>query len=139
MEANLAKVRQVLGDQDYIAESEIRETLWYYYFDIEQTVSWLLSTFNLPEHFLTCVDKYAGTKQAKMGNTKTGEPSAKPKSAKGKPPPSFSQAPCIPFGFPKEDLTLAVSREAQQFVEPLKDLKVVVCSSNFGDLVIRGN
>ena len=51
MEANLAKVRQLLGDQDYIAESEVRETLWYYYFDVEQTVSWLLSTFNLPEHF----------------------------------------------------------------------------------------
>jgi len=42
MEVCLAKVRQLLDHSTEITDSEIRETLWYYYFDIDQTVSWLL-------------------------------------------------------------------------------------------------
>ena len=41
MEAKVAEVLQLLGDDQGIKESEIRDTLWYYYFDVEQTVSWL--------------------------------------------------------------------------------------------------
>lgn len=44
MEAGVVKIRQLLGEQNPIADAEIRETLWYYYFDVEQTVSWLLGT-----------------------------------------------------------------------------------------------
>jgi hypothetical protein len=42
METRLLDVHKLLGDQHDIKDDEIRETLWYYYFDIEQTVSWLL-------------------------------------------------------------------------------------------------
>lgn len=42
MEAKVAEVLQVLGDEHEVQESEIRNTLWYYYFDVQQTVSWLL-------------------------------------------------------------------------------------------------
>jgi len=43
MAAKLKEVRYILGDTQGITESEINETLWYYYFDVEQTISWLLS------------------------------------------------------------------------------------------------
>lgn len=42
MEMKLAEVGRILGDDHEIKESEIRDTLWYYYFDVQQTVSWLL-------------------------------------------------------------------------------------------------
>jgi hypothetical protein len=42
MEARLFEVRDLLGDQSKIENDEIRETLWYYYFDVPKTVSWLL-------------------------------------------------------------------------------------------------
>ena len=44
MVSKLKQVRQILGDTPGINDSEIKETLWYYYFDVEQTISWLLST-----------------------------------------------------------------------------------------------
>lgn len=44
MEARLLDVRCLLGDQHDIKDAEIRETLWYYYFDVEQTVAWLLGS-----------------------------------------------------------------------------------------------
>lgn len=44
METKVAEVLQLLGDNHEIKESEIRQTLWYYYFDIDQTVSWLLGS-----------------------------------------------------------------------------------------------
>lgn len=43
MATKLKEVRQVLGDTPGIKDAEIKETLWYYYFDVEQTISWLLS------------------------------------------------------------------------------------------------
>jgi hypothetical protein len=45
MAAKLKEVRQILGDTPGIKDSEIKETLWYYYFDVEQTISWLLSNY----------------------------------------------------------------------------------------------
>ena len=45
MAAKLKEVRQVLGNTPEIKDAEIKETLWYYYFDVEQTVSWLLSKY----------------------------------------------------------------------------------------------
>jgi hypothetical protein len=43
MATKLKEVRRVLGNTPGIKDTEIKETLWYYYFDVEQTVSWLLS------------------------------------------------------------------------------------------------
>ena len=45
MEARILEVRDLLGDQHDIDDTEIKETLWYYYFDVAQTVSWLLGSF----------------------------------------------------------------------------------------------
>ena len=42
METKLNEVRHLIGNRHTIEDSEIRETLWYYYFDIQETISWLL-------------------------------------------------------------------------------------------------
>jgi hypothetical protein len=42
MELKVVETRQLLGDEHEIKDAEIRDTLWYYYFDVQQTVSWLL-------------------------------------------------------------------------------------------------
>lgn len=45
MEAKLAEVRQRLGARLGLREAEIRETLWYYYFDVDQSAAWLAGLF----------------------------------------------------------------------------------------------
>jgi hypothetical protein len=47
MEKSLIEVRRILGDENGIRDSDIRETLWYYYFDVEASVAWLLGTLHL--------------------------------------------------------------------------------------------
>ncbi|KAI9596797.1 P-loop containing nucleoside triphosphate hydrolase protein [Syncephalis fuscata] len=42
MQLGTVQVRSLLGDEISITDEKIRETLWYYYFDINQTVDWLL-------------------------------------------------------------------------------------------------
>ncbi|KAG8716321.1 Hsp70 suppressor, GTPase facilitates ribosomal subunit dissociation [Ceratobasidium sp. 423] len=44
MATGLAQVRSVLGDKDEsgIDDKQIKDALWEYYFDVEQTISWLL-------------------------------------------------------------------------------------------------
>jgi hypothetical protein len=42
MQSGLEAVRASLGDIPGITDREIRESLWEYYFDVEQTVPWLL-------------------------------------------------------------------------------------------------
>ena len=42
MEKKVGEVRDLLGDTVKIKDSEIRETLWYYYYDVDRTVSWFL-------------------------------------------------------------------------------------------------
>jgi len=44
LETRLNEVHQLLGEQHDIPDKEIRETLWYYYFDLEKTVAWLLGS-----------------------------------------------------------------------------------------------
>lgn len=91
------------------------------------------------EYLADLQEKYAGSKKVKKENLKTGESNAKQQATKGKTSQSFSQILFLCFSdSPEDDLTLAVSREAQRPVEPLEDLKVVVCSPNFSDLVIWG-
>lgn len=41
MEKKLAEVQQRLGTRPGLQEAEIKETLWYYYFDVNETVGWL--------------------------------------------------------------------------------------------------
>jgi hypothetical protein len=46
MEAKLAEVWQRLGARLGLREAEIREALWYYYFDVDQSpVAWLAGLF----------------------------------------------------------------------------------------------
>jgi len=49
LETRLSEVRELLGEQHNIPDQEIRETLWYYYFDLEKTVAWLLGSTGRPE------------------------------------------------------------------------------------------
>lgn len=39
-----AKVRDVLGPQVSITDKEIEDSLWHYYYDVEKTVDYLIST-----------------------------------------------------------------------------------------------
>lgn len=38
------KVREVLGVEPIATDAEIQESLWHYYYDVEKTVNYLLST-----------------------------------------------------------------------------------------------
>ncbi|KAI8877205.1 hypothetical protein K501DRAFT_298388 [Backusella circina FSU 941] len=42
LDDGLAYVYSVIGDDSNITGKEIREALWYYYFDFEETVDWAL-------------------------------------------------------------------------------------------------
>lgn len=42
MAAGLVNVRAVLGSASGVSDKEIKDSLWYYYFDDEKTVSYLL-------------------------------------------------------------------------------------------------
>lgn len=42
LEDGLAYVRSVVGDDCPVPDIEIKEALWYYYFDREETVNWVL-------------------------------------------------------------------------------------------------
>jgi len=47
MENKLAEVRQRLGSRPGLREAEIKETLWYYYFDVDETIAWLAGSPSL--------------------------------------------------------------------------------------------
>lgn len=42
LDEGLSAVLDVIGDTSYISDKEIREALWYYYFNIEETIEWAL-------------------------------------------------------------------------------------------------
>lgn len=42
LEDGLAYVKSVVGDDCPVPDIEIKEALWYYYFDREETVNWVL-------------------------------------------------------------------------------------------------
>jgi hypothetical protein len=87
LEERLIEVRQLLGDQHNIPDKEIRETLWYYYFDLEKTVAWLLGNI-IRKSMLTSLDKYAGAarqKTVKQNKGQTGSKSTKGNSTNVSP------------------------------------------------------
>ena len=45
MANGLRRTRGLLGDAPGLTDEKIQETLWYYYFDVEQTVAYLLGTW----------------------------------------------------------------------------------------------
>lgn len=47
MQAGLAHIRSVVGSTSLISDEEIESTLWYYYFDKEKSVNWILGLFIL--------------------------------------------------------------------------------------------
>jgi hypothetical protein len=86
MEAKLAEVRQRLGARLGLREAEIRETLWYYYFDVDQSVAWLAGLF-FHNPLLTSKDKY---KKAEAGKSHKGPGPKKPVSTEGRLPLAIS-------------------------------------------------
>jgi elongation factor 1 alpha-like protein len=42
MSKGLKRVREVLDASSGITDDEIRDALWYYYFNVEKTVNWLV-------------------------------------------------------------------------------------------------
>lgn len=42
LDEGLAYVYSVIGDDTFLTAKEIKEALWYYYFDREETVEWAL-------------------------------------------------------------------------------------------------
>lgn len=42
LEDGLAYVYSVIGDDTILTAAEIKEALWYYYFDREETINWAL-------------------------------------------------------------------------------------------------
>ena len=44
MREGTIKVRDVLGPDIAVTDKEIQDSLWHYYYDIEKTVTYLLST-----------------------------------------------------------------------------------------------
>lgn len=41
LENGLSHVRNIVGEDIGISDTEIKEALWYYYFDREETVNWV--------------------------------------------------------------------------------------------------
>jgi HBS1 N-terminus len=96
MKKKIAEVRELLGDSRSIKDSEIRETLWYYYFDVEQTLSWLLGKL-FSRRFIHLLDQYSGAGTVKPEEPK--DPHYKLNSQKGK-----SSLPCTFCPFPLQFL-----------------------------------
>ena len=44
MSAGLKSIQAILGSSSEILEKEIMDSLWYYYFDEEKTLAWLLGS-----------------------------------------------------------------------------------------------
>jgi hypothetical protein len=42
LDEGLAYIYSVIGDDTILGEREIKEALWYYYFDREETLEWAL-------------------------------------------------------------------------------------------------
>ncbi|KAI7901246.1 HBS1 N-terminus-domain-containing protein [Cokeromyces recurvatus] len=42
LDEGLAQVYSVIGEDTILSAKEIREALWYYYFDIDETIEWAL-------------------------------------------------------------------------------------------------
>lgn len=47
LQEGTVKVRQVLGPDLKVTDEEIQESLWHYYYDVEKTVNYILSTIEL--------------------------------------------------------------------------------------------
>ena len=80
MESKLAEVRQRLGTRLGLRETELRETLWYYYFDVDETVAWLAGPSSR-KVILTTSDKY---KKADTSKPNKNSGAAKPVTNQGR-------------------------------------------------------
>lgn len=51
LQEGTAKVRSILGPDMIVSDDDIQESLWYYYYDVEKTVNYILSMtlINCPE------------------------------------------------------------------------------------------
>jgi hypothetical protein len=130
METKLSEVRQLLSHRSNIKDSEIRETLWYYYFDVERSASWLLGLPTENALSLISLDKYSARKAFEEEESRNGH--SERNSTKGR----FHSCIINSLHFlllntRKTILTLLVSREGQRPAGILlEDLKLMVCSSN---------
>ncbi|KAI8050441.1 HBS1 N-terminus-domain-containing protein [Syncephalis plumigaleata] len=69
MQLAMVKVRSLLDDSTAFTDAKIRETLWYYYFDVDQAVDWLL------QEQAKMNKKAATTSAAKSKSNTTGKAS----------------------------------------------------------------
>ena len=67
MESKLAEVQKRLGARPGLREAEIRETLWYYYFDVDESVAWLAGRLFITAP-LTRTGKYKKAHVGKSNN-----------------------------------------------------------------------
>jgi elongation factor 1 alpha-like protein len=49
LNVGLRKVREILGNE-VATDKEIQESLWYYFFDVEKTVNYILSNASATYH-----------------------------------------------------------------------------------------
>ncbi|KAI8992413.1 hypothetical protein BDB01DRAFT_431609 [Pilobolus umbonatus] len=47
LQEGYAYIRSIIGENSLLSEDEIKESLWYNYFDKEQTLQWALGTYTL--------------------------------------------------------------------------------------------
>jgi hypothetical protein len=54
LKAGVKQVRATLGDAINVSDETIRETLWYYYFHVDQTITYLLGTWKRDVYTRRC-------------------------------------------------------------------------------------
>ncbi|RKP04881.1 HBS1 N-terminus-domain-containing protein [Thamnocephalis sphaerospora] len=83
MQVAVAQVRSVLGEDAPVTEKSIRSALWYYYFDVDDSVAWLLGELEKSKP----KQKKAAAKPAAQ---RKEQPQTKPATAKVHAKPSGS-------------------------------------------------
>lgn len=65
LEEGLAHVYSVIGDDTFLTAKEIKEALWYYYFDREETIEWALGNSYTVTYMSLILIRYGTDKIAK--------------------------------------------------------------------------
>ncbi|KAF3932357.1 hypothetical protein ABW20_dc0108770 [Dactylellina cionopaga] len=124
MADGLRRVREVIGDDvPALTDDKIQETLWYYYFDIERSITYLLNQVGASE-------------KKKQKKAMAAEPKARgaPDHAK-----LYRNPPCIPAGFWDDTPFGAIpSHRLAEFLPPLIQSSVRMTGLLGGSGVLPG-
>ena len=85
-----SEVRQTLGTNFPVTDQEIEDSLYYYYYDVEKTVNYLLSTDRLYALYLALIHLIDQTTKAQAKKSRKDRLSSEAKSSKGKSSSLFS-------------------------------------------------